>query len=154
MAAGGIAVSAVGLPARRFRRLERISLAIAFVWGAALVIAALLVPFYQSVTGSSSGIVTHGSASLVGVNGWGVLVIACAPLAAAVMTAGALWRRAGRQGAGVLAWTVTGLLACLNAVAMLSIGVFILPVTAGLAVACGSHGRTPHGELTSAGGAG
>jgi len=88
------------------------------------------------------------------VNGWGVLVIACAPLAAAVMTAGALWRRAGRQGAGVLAWTVTGLLACLNAVAMLSIGVFILPVTAGLAVACGSHGRTPHGELTSAGGAG
>ena len=106
MAAGGIAVSAVAFPARRFRRLEWISLAIAFGWGAGLVIASLLVPFYRSVSGSGSGAVTHGSATLVGVNGWGVLLITCAPLAATVMTAGGLWRRAGRHGAGVLAWTV------------------------------------------------
>lgn len=143
MATGGIAVSAVGFPARRFRRLEWISLAIAFAYGAGLVIAALLVPSYQSVSGSGSASVTHGSATLVAVNGWGVLLIMCAPLAATVMTAGALWRRAGRAGAGVLAWTVTGLIACLNAVALLSIGVFILPVTAGLVAACSSHRHAP-----------
>jgi hypothetical protein len=136
-------VSAVGFPHRRFQRLERISLAISSAWGAALVIAALLVPFYRSASGSSSGTVTHGSATLVGVNGWSVLLITCAPLAATVMTAGALRRRVGRHGAGVLAWTVTGLLACLNAVALISIGVFILPVTAGLVVACSSHGHAP-----------
>jgi hypothetical protein len=141
MAAGGIAMSAVGFPAGRFRRPEWVSLVIALACGGAVVIAALLAPFYQSVSTSSSGTVTHSSATLVGVNGWGVLLVTCAPLAAAVMTAGALWRRAGRPGAGVTAWTVTGLLACVNAVALLSIGVFILPITAALVVACGTHGR-------------
>jgi hypothetical protein len=145
MTAGGITVSAVGPVGSRFRRLERISLAFALVWGTGLVIAALLVPVYQSSGVSSSGAVTDGSATLVGVNGWGVLLAAGTPLAAAVVTGCALWRRTGRQGAGVLAWTVTGLLAVFNILAMLSIGVFVIPVTAALAIACGTHGPESRG---------
>jgi hypothetical protein len=65
MTAGGIAVSAFGSLSSRFRRLEWISLAFALVWGTGLVIAALLVPVYQSSSVSSSGAVTDGSATLV-----------------------------------------------------------------------------------------
>jgi hypothetical protein len=52
----------------------------------------------------------------------------------------ALWRRRGRQGAGVIAWVVTALLVCFNVLALLSIGVFLLPVTLALVVACSTHG--------------
>jgi hypothetical protein len=144
-------VSAVGSSGGRFGRLERMSLAVALVWAIGLVVAALVVPVYQSSGFSSSGTVTDGSATLVGVNGWAALLVAGAPLAAAVVTDCALWRRPGRPGAGVVAWTVTGLLACVNLLAMLSIGVFVLPVTLALAVACGAHGRKPHGVVTRSG---
>jgi hypothetical protein len=147
-------MSSVGSVGGRFGRLERISLAVALAWGIGLVVAALLVPVYQSSGVSSSGALTDGSATLVGVNGWGALLVAGAPLAAAMVTGCALWRRAARQGAGFVAWTVTGLLACFNFLAMLSIGVFVLPVTIALIVACGTRGRKPHGVVTRSGAAG
>jgi len=134
-------VNAVGYLDRRFRRPEWISLAIALASGAGLVVAAVLAPVYQSQSVSSTGAVTNGSATLVGVNGWSALLIAGAPLAAAVVTGYGLWHRAGRPGAGVLAWTVTGLLACFNVVAMATIGVRVIPVTAALLAACAGHGR-------------
>ena len=142
---------ALGWLGSRFGRLERISLAFALVWGTGLVIAAVLVPVYQSSSVSSSGTVAAGSATLVGVNGRGALLVAGAPLVAAVVTSSALWRRAGRQGAGVLAWAVTGLLVCFTVLAMLSIGVFVVPVTVALAVACGTHGRHRPGDEVAAG---
>jgi hypothetical protein len=151
MTSGGITVNAFWSLVSRFRRLEWISLAFALVWATGLVIAALLVPVYQSLSVSSSGTVTDGSATLVGVNGWGALLVAGAPLAAAMVTGYALWRRTGRQGAGVLAWAVTGLLACFNFLAMLSIGVFVIPVTLALAIACGTHGPKPRGVVTRSG---
>jgi hypothetical protein len=126
--------------ARRFGRLEWISLAIALASGTGLVIAALLAPVYQSQSVSSSGVTANGSATLVGVNGWRALLIAGVPLAAAAVAGYGLWRRAGRPGAGVLAWTVTGLLACFNVLAMATIGVFVVPVTAALFTACAAHG--------------
>lgn len=138
-------MNVVGSSGSRLGRSERISLAIALVWGAAVVIAALVAPVYQTSGASSSGAVTHGSATLVGVNGWGALIAASAPLAAALMVGNVLWRRAERPGAGVLAWTVAGLLACLNILAMASIGAFVLPVTVALIVACSTHGRRPQG---------
>jgi hypothetical protein len=113
-----------------------------------LVILALLVPVYQSQSVSSSGNVTNGSATLVGVNGWGALLAAGAPLAAAVVAGWGLWRRAGRPGAGVLAWTVAGLLACFNVLAIATIGVFVVPVTVALFAACAAHGGRPHREVT------
>jgi hypothetical protein len=141
-------VSAIGSLDRRFRRLEWISLAIALASGTGLVIAALLAPVYQSQSVSSPGAMTNGSATLVAVNGWGALLVAGAPLAAAVVTGYGLWRRAGRPGAGILAWTVTGLLACFNVLAMATIGVFVVPVTVALFAACAVHGGWPHGEVT------
>jgi thiol:disulfide interchange protein len=147
-------VSAVGSLGNRFGRFERISLVIALVWGTGLAVAALVVPVYQLSSYSNSGTATDGSATLVGVNGWGALLVTVAPLAAAMVTGWALWRRAGRQGAGVLAWAVTGLLVCFNLLAMLSIGVFVLPVTLALVVACATHGRKPDGVVTRSGVAG
>jgi hypothetical protein len=143
MTAGGITVSAVRSVGSRFGRLERASLALALMWATGLIVAAMLVPVYQSSTVSGSGTMIAGPATLVGVNGWGALLVAGAPLAAAAVTGGALWRRGRLQGAGVLAWVITGLLVCFNLLAMLSIGVFVLPVTLALVVACASHGRKP-----------
>jgi C4-dicarboxylate transporter len=54
------------------------SLAIALASGTGLVVAALLAPVYQT-QGVSPGAVTSGPAALVGVNGWGALLVtACA----------------------------------------------------------------------------
>jgi hypothetical protein len=141
VSAGGIAVGGVEPREGRPGRLERVSLAIAAVWGAGLLAAAVVVPVYSSAGVSSSGAVSHGSATLVGVNGWGVLLVVSVPLVATAMVGGALWRRGSRPGAGVLAWTAAGLLAVFNVLALASIGVFVLPVTACLFVACAGHGR-------------
>jgi hypothetical protein len=141
MIAGGISVSGLESARGRFGRLEFVSLLAALVWGAGLIIAAFLVPVYQSSTVSVSGAVSTGSATLVAVNGSGVLAVAGLPLVAAVLTGVALWRRAGRSGAGVFAWIVIGLLACFNVLAILSVGLLVIPVTVALAVACGTHGR-------------
>jgi hypothetical protein len=53
----------------------------------------------------------------------------------------------------VLAWTVTGLLACFSFLAMLSIGVFAIPVTLALVIACGTHGQNPNGAVPRSGAA-
>ena len=130
----------------RLRRGEWVALAVALFWSAALLVAAPLAPAYQSTTETSSGTVTHGSATLVNENGTGVLLIIGVPLVVTVIVGHALWRRGARCGAGPIAWTFTGLLAGFNLVAMLSIGAFIIPVTACLAVACTIRQTRPHGE--------
>jgi len=127
--------------AGRLGRLEWVSLAIAAAWGAGLLAAAALVPVYASVGASSSGAGVPGPVTLVGVNGWRVLLVVGVPLAATAVAGGALWRRGPRPGAGVLAWTITGLLVVFNALALASIGVFVIPVTVCLVVACAGHER-------------
>ena len=128
-------------------RLEWVSLAIAAVWGAGLLAAAVLVPVYGSVGVSSTGAVSHGSATLVGVNGWRVLLVVGVPLVATAVVSGALWRRGPRQGAGVLAWTIAGLIVVFNVLALASIGLFVIPVTAGLVIACAGHERNRAGQV-------
>jgi len=127
-----------------------VALAVALFWSAALLVAAALAPAYQSTTETSSGTVTHGSATLVNENGSGVLLIIGVPLLVTVIVGCALWRRGTRRGAGPIAWTVTGLLAGFNLVAMLSIGPYIMPVTACLAVACTIRQARPRGEAGGA----
>ena len=87
---------------------------------------------------------------MVDVNGSGILLIIVVPLLVTLVVGFALWRRGGRRGAGPIAWTFTGLLAGFNLVAMLSIGAFIVPVTACLAVACTICQARPHGEAGGA----
>lgn len=120
----------------RLRRGEWMALAVAVVWSAALIIAATRAPVYRSTTETSSGTVTHDSATLVEENGPAVLLPIGVPLLVSVIVGYALWRREASRGAGPVAWTFTGLLAGFNLVAMLSIGPFLVPVTASLAVAC------------------
>ena len=135
----------------RLRRLERVSLAIASAWGAGLLAAAVVVPMYSSSGASSSGSVTYGSATLVGVNGWNVLLIVAVPLLATAIVGGALWRRGLRRGAGVVAWTIAGLLAVFNVLALASIGVFVIPVTVCLILACTGHERKRGSQVSHPG---
>jgi hypothetical protein len=131
-------------------RGEWVALAVALVWSAGFIVAAALAPAYQSTTETSSGIVTHGSATLVDENGRAVLLPVGVPLLVTVIVGCALWRREASRGAGPIAWTFTGLLAGFNVVAMLSIGPFMLPVTASLVVACALRQARRHGEAGSA----
>lgn len=116
------------------------ALLFALVWGVGLAVAGLLVPFYEVSSVSSSGEATGGAATLVQVNGPRVLVVLAVPIVLTVLVAGSLLLRA-RRGALLLAWTLTGVLAVLNLLAMLSIGLFVVPITAALVVAC-STSRT------------
>ncbi len=121
------------------RRAEQVSLAVALAWGLLLVVAAMVAPVYSTQTSAGSGPAVTGSATLVQVNGWPVLLVCAVPLACALLVGALLRRRAGKPGAGPVACTVTAVLAGFNLLAMLSIGVFVLPVTAALIIACVSH---------------
>ena len=108
--------------------------------GAGLVVAGFLVPAYQSTSMSSSGELTQSSKTLVGMNGPGVAFVLALPLLVTVLVGCALLLR-GRRGAMPVAWALTALLAVFNVLGMLSIGVFVVPVTAALVVACASGSR-------------
>jgi hypothetical protein len=112
----------------------------AAIWGLVLVVAGFLVPAYRSTSMSSSGEPTQSSETLVGVNGPGVAVVLVGPLLVTVLVGCALLLR-GRRGALPVAWVLTALLAVFIVLWMLSIGVFVVPVTAALVVACASGSR-------------
>ena len=135
------------------RRAEQVSLIVAIASGLLLVVAALVAPVYttQTSAGSSARYSTAvtGSATLVQVNGLRVLLVCAVPLVCALVVGVLLWRRAGKPGAGPFAWTVTAVLAGFNLLAMLSIGVFVLPVTAALIIACVSHRALRHPAVGS-----
>jgi hypothetical protein len=131
-----------------------IALAIAWCWAAALPVAAATVSAYDSTSATSSGTatpghepvvtVTHSTSTLLDENGWTVILITAVPLVVALAVTVALRRRdRRRRGAGSVAWLFTALLAAGNLLALLSIGVFVLPVTACLVVACILHNSEP-----------
>lgn len=122
-------------------RGQRIGLAIAVVWAAALPFMAFVAPVYQWESEDSTGVVTHGSDTLVGVNGTYALMLAAVPLVLVIATMLALRVRGRRRGAGTAAWTLTGLSAVFSIIAVLSIGPFVLPVVGCLIYACAAHGR-------------
>jgi hypothetical protein len=130
----------------RLRRGEWMALAVALIWCVGLIVAAALDPAYQSTTETSSGTVTHESATLVDENGPAILVPVAVPLLVTVIVGYALWRREASRGAGPIAWTFTVLLAGFNVVAMASIGLLMLPVTAALGVAFAKRQAPTHGE--------
>ena len=123
-------------------RATSVLLVVAAVYGAAFPIVGLVVPTYSSTssTTDSSGVTTHSSsgATMVAVNGARVLVVLALPVVAVALVWGSLtWqRRHGRTGAGALAWTVVALLGAMSVLALLSIGILIVPLVVLLAVAC------------------
>ena len=129
----------------RLGRVASVALVIAAVCGVALVVAGLLLSMYETTTEPSSGEVRHDTATLVAVNGPGVLVVLVVPLLVTLAVGSALWQGARRGAVAVaVAWTFAGLLAAFNVLSMASIGVFFLPVTAALLVACAV--RRPRSE--------
>ena len=120
-----------------------VALVLAAVYSAGLVAAGFVVPFYSGVSVSSAGYVVTGSATLVDENGLGVIVVLALPLLVTLLVAVALSMRA--RPAAALAWTLVALLAIFTLLAMMSIGLFILPVTIALVVACATAPRTSRG---------
>ena len=136
--------------AGRLRRGEWVALVFAFGWSVAVLAAAALAPAYQSENATSSGAASPGSASMLDQNGPWILLVIAIPLVVTLIVGYALWRRGGQRGAGPVAWTFTGLLVGFNLVAMFSIGLFILPITACLVVACVIRNARAHGEVEGA----
>jgi hypothetical protein len=138
------------------RRLDRVTfvlLVLAAAYSVVLIAAGFLAPVYESSTSSSSGADTNGTDTLVGANGSGVVFALVIPLLVTVVVAVALLLRP-RRGALPVAWTFTGLLGLFNLVAMFTIGVFVIPVTAALIIACSRSGQpgnrpTPRREALS-----
>lgn len=133
-------------------RSSKWALVVAVVWGLALIAAAVLAAARSSTssetTSGPSGTttsITRSTSTLVGHEGPSVLIPVSGPLVVACLVGGIHWHRArhGRQGAGVAAWTIASLLWIFNLLAMLSIGIFMLPVTAALMLACGTTRRSP-----------
>lgn len=119
-------------------RTVRIALAAAALWAGGLVVAALALPAYtgSSSTEDANGEVhtTSTTATFVEANGtWG-LVVASVPLAACLVVAVLLLGPGGRA-TRVAAVVVVALLGALTVLGLLSIGVFIAPVTAALGLA-------------------
>jgi hypothetical protein len=127
---------------RRLGRVASFALLLAAAYGILLIVAGFLAPAYKWETEASSGEVTQGSDTVVAVNGLGAVVVLGVPLLATVLVGCALWLHS-RRGAVPSAWTLTGLLAGFNMLAMASVGLFMLPVTAALMVACGTYRRGP-----------
>jgi hypothetical protein len=112
-------------------RTRSIAMAVALAWSAAVMVGAFVVPVY-----STDGSAGPGSATLVGENGGWVAGLVSIPLVVTLFVGEALWKRRDAQTAGPVAWTMTGLLIAFNLLAILSIGMFVLPVTIALVVAC------------------
>jgi hypothetical protein len=116
---------------------RKAALLVALIWSAALPVTGLTAPVYNTEMESPSGTVARGTDTLVGVNGSGVLAALTVPLMVSIVVAALLILRF--PGALVIAWTMTAALGALTALAMLSIGIYLLPVAVALVVACAAE---------------
>lgn len=123
-------------------RPASVALLLAAVWGLGLIVAGFVVPMYRTTSESTTGEVTYGRDTLVGVNGPGVMAVLAVPLVVTVLVGCALMLRAHR-GALLAAWTLTVMLAMFTLLAMMSIGFLVVPVTAALIVACAASRPQP-----------
>lgn len=116
--------------------LPGIALLIAVASSLAFLAAGFLVPAYEEVTSTSeSPVVSETSTTLVAENGSWMVLLLLFPLLATVVVAIALLGDA-HPAAVVVAWSVTGVVAVFNLLAMLTIGIFVVPITIALVVAC------------------
>jgi hypothetical protein len=131
----------------------------AFAWGVTLMGAAILLPVSGSESSSASvsssgghlATATHSATStLLQANGYWVLIPTGIPALIAAIVWMALRRRRshGSRTSGYLVWSSIGLLAAFCLLAILSIGVFVIPVAVALAVAAS---LTPAGAPLGAG---
>jgi hypothetical protein len=115
--------------------LRRAPLVAALAWSLALIVGALIFPVYSGA-GSAS------QRTLVAVNGPWVLELVCVPAVVTAFVSVALHRRCARgsRAAEIAAGFAVAVLAAFNLVAIFTIGIFIVPVTALLVWALRSSG--------------
>jgi hypothetical protein len=116
----------------------KISLIVAGLYSVCIIVAGFLLPTYSSLSVTSTGEVKHNSATLVAENGIGSVFVLAVPLIFTLAVAVALRLHAKRR-AMATAWTFSGVLALFNLVAMMSIGLYIIPVTICLLYACSRY---------------
>lgn len=120
----------------------RVALVLALVWSVLLVLAGLTLPLYGSssssatMDGSGDGDEITGTATLVQVNGWTALLVLAVPLVVTLLVG--LLLGVGGRGPRAGAWAVTALLGVFTVLALLSVGLFMVPVVVALVVACAS----------------
>jgi hypothetical protein len=130
--------------AHRLRLAEAVLLGIALLWSAALIVGAVTISTSSGeVCGSSALGDSNGTASCTSMsstffagNGYHGLLLVAVPLLVTAVVGTILWLRNIERGPGLLAWTITGLLAAFTLLSMLTIGLFIVPVTGCLVGAC------------------
>lgn len=120
----------VGQPGGRATRALLIAAA---VYSVALIVGGFLVPVYTSESVTSSGAIARESQTLVEVNGAWVLVVLTIPLLVTIGVAASL--RRGPSGR-LAAWLLVFALGVFTVLSLLSIGLFVLPVTLTLVIAC------------------
>jgi hypothetical protein len=116
----------------------KIALLVAGLYSVGIIVAGFLLPTYTSLSLTSTGQVKHNSTTLVGENGIGSVFVLSVPLILTLAVAAALRLHAKRRAIAV-AWTLFGLLALFNLAAMMTIGLYIIPVTICLLYACSRY---------------
>ena len=121
--------------ARRWGVAVRL-MAVAFIWSAGVLLAALLVPVYNGSTSSPDG-VTLTRLTLVQDNGVTALLVVLIPVMACAFVAWAMIarRRDDARWSTPAAWTAVGVVVVVALLGILSVGAFFIPVAAALAVA-------------------
>jgi multisubunit Na+/H+ antiporter MnhB subunit len=108
----------------------------AMVWSLGLLLAALLVPTYDVESSSPDAGVTLTQVTLIQGNGAWALVLVAVPVIASVLVAVAMVfrRREDPRWASPAAWSAIGVLALVALLGITSVGAFMLPVAALLAL--------------------
>jgi hypothetical protein len=75
-------------------RPASVALLLAGGWGLGLIVAGFVVPMYRTASVSTTGEVAHGSDTLVGMNGPGVVVVLAVPVVVTLLVGCALLLRA------------------------------------------------------------
>jgi hypothetical protein len=124
---------------RRFSWGEMLALAGAALCSAALLVGALVAPWYSSTdseVGPHGAQVSHSTATLVQENGAMVLGIVAVPLLVTAAIAIVLGTRRPGLGTPLLAWGLVALIGVLVVLGILAIGIFILPTALSLVAVC------------------
>lgn len=126
----------------RKQTVTNLALLIALIWSAGFILAAFFVPFYSTMSATSTPdgttATTTSTDTLVGANGMGVFGVISIPLIFAVGVTWALlkYRKAPTRNLGRLAWILSASVALFTVLGVMTIGLFILPVAVALIVAC------------------
>ncbi|WP_062288133.1 hypothetical protein [Demequina phytophila] len=106
---------------------------VAVAWAALLPVLALVVPVGTEITSGSDGVETTRHLTLAQAEGISGVLTVAVPLLLVLLAGGAM---AARASWGLpVGWTLFGLLAAANLLALMSVGIAVIPVTVALLVA-------------------